>query len=91
MTTVPDYIFEFQSEDKPYRAKVWHYSGLTDQERVEHGITENCFLVYLNGSYEYKPFELFVGEDLEWHTKSSFVVDDEIVQQIGLLIHNESV
>ena len=86
----PAHKFEFMHEDDSYVAEVWHYSHLSIKERLDHGITENCYLVYLKGPHEFKPFEVFIAEDLEWHTKSTFIVDDEIVQKIGLIIHNKS-
>jgi hypothetical protein len=86
----PDHIFELEHEGHPYCAKVWHYSQLTLKEKLDYRITENCFLIFLTGPQEFKPFEIFIGEDLEWHTPSTFVVDDELVGKIGLLIDNES-
>lgn len=82
-----DYSFEINFKSETYTADVWHYTQLTIKERLDHHIAENTYLVYLTG---HKPFEIFIGEDLEWHTQSTFVVEDEIVQIIGLHIHNKT-
>jgi hypothetical protein len=86
----PEIEFSFEHIKEIYTARIWHYSQLSIKERLDHGITENTYLVFLKGPYEFRPFEIYIGEDLEWHTKSTFVVDDEIVQIIGLAIHNKS-
>lgn len=85
-----DFHFVFLHEDDPYEAYVWHYSQLTQKEIEEYNIWENTYLIKLKGPYEIKSFEIYIGEDLEWHTQSSFVVDDEIVQKIGLLIYDKT-
>jgi hypothetical protein len=86
----PEIEFSFEHQEEIYEARIWHYSQLSMKERLDHRITENTYLVFLKGPYEFRPFEIYIGEDLEWHTKSTFVVDDEIVQIIGLAIHNKS-
>ncbi len=90
MNETPDFHFVFLHEENPYEADVWHYSQLTENEISQYNIRENTYLVKLKGPYEFKPFELYISEDMEWHTQSNFVVDDEIVQKIGLLIHNRT-
>jgi len=86
----PDFIYEFQYKDQAYKASIWHYSQLSEKERLEHRMIDDTYVIYLTGPQEFKPFELFIGDDLEWHTHSSFFVDDEIVQIIGLHIHNKT-
>ncbi len=86
----PNFHFVFLHEEDPYEADVWHYSQLNPKEIIDLAISENSFIVKLKGPYEFKPFEIYIGEDMEWHTQSTFVVDDEIVQKIGLEIHNKT-
>lgn len=90
INTPPEFKFEFTHGNASYTAAIWHYAQLSIKERLEHRLMENSYLVYLKGPYECKPFEIFIGEDLEWHTPSGFVVEDAVVQIIGLHIHNKS-
>ena len=90
ISTTPEFTIEFTHDNGSYSAAIWHYAQLSIKERLEHRLMENSYLVYLKGPYEFKPFEIFIGEDLEWHTPSSFVVEDAVVQIIGLHIHNKS-
>jgi len=86
----PDFHFVFLHNEDPYEADVWHYSQLTQNEVRAYNMKENTYLIELKGPYEFKPFEIYIGEDLEWHTQSTFVVEEELVQKIGLQIHNKS-
>ncbi len=86
----PDFTYKFKYRDESYAARIWHHSQLSIKERLDHRMMENTYLVYLSGPLEFKPFEIFIGEDLEWHTPSSFAIYDELVQMIGLHIHNKT-
>lgn len=90
MIAAPDFHIDFAHAGTRYQADIWHYTQLTIKERLDHRIMENTYLVYLTGPYVFHPFELFIGEDLEWHTPSSFVVDDAIVQLLGQHIDRHS-
>jgi hypothetical protein len=86
----PDFIYPFKYKGESYTARIWHYSQLSIKDRLDHRMVENSYLVYLSGPRDYKPFEVFIGEDFEWHTPSNFAIDDELVQVIGLHIHNKT-
>lgn len=83
-----NYTFEFGSIS--YMADIIHFEYLTPDEIEKYGITENTYLVHLFTLDSLKSFELFIGENLEWQTNCDFKIDGEIIQIIGLEIHNRS-
>lgn len=90
ITEKPSLQFSFTHYDENYEVLAWHNSQLSIKERLDYGMTENTYLIFLSGPHEFKPFEIYIGEDLEWHTKSAFLVDEDIVEKIGELIEHKT-
>lgn len=90
MTQNPDFIFNFSYKEENYVASVWHYSQLSIKEKLDYQVTENTYLVLLSGPQEVKPFEIFHDEEMDWKTKSTFVVDPEIVEIVGEMIDRKT-
>ncbi len=90
ITEKPSLEFSFTHNDESYEVQAWHYSQLTIKEHFDYGMTENTYLIFLTGPHEFKPFEIYIAEDLEWHTKSTFLVDEDIVEKIGEVIEHKT-
>ena len=90
MTDNSEFQFSITHNNENYEVQAWHYSQLSIKERLDYGMTENTYLILLAGPQEYKPFEIYIAADMEWHTKSYFLVDKEIVERIGEIIEAKS-
>ena len=90
MKSAAGFIFHLLFKDVLHTAQVWHYVQLDIKERLDFHFVENSFLVVLTRpDQRHTQFEIFIGEDLEWHTPSSFIVQREM-DEIGLLIDRHS-
>lgn len=71
-------------------ADIIHVEHLSKDEYKKYNIKQQAFLVHLFTGKKIISFELFIGENLEWQCFPAFKGDPEIIQMIGLEIHNRS-
>jgi hypothetical protein len=79
----PEYKFPLLFDGNVYIVHAWHFAQLSIADRLAYNMTEYTYLVKMNGKPEFKHFEVFIGEDMEWHTKSTFLVPQDLVDRIG--------
>jgi hypothetical protein len=74
-----------------YNLDVKSFLELSEQDRKEYRVYDGDFLVNLSSPEGSKRFKVFVGDDLFWTTNASpIIIDPELVEQIGFMIHNHT-
>jgi hypothetical protein len=76
--------YQFAFLNREYAAEIFPTCELSHLERKFYKVTHESFFVRLNSPYGMKHFELFVDEDLEWHTNTEDEkIGDELIQLLG--------
>jgi hypothetical protein len=79
--------YEFTFLNKRYAADIVPVYKLNQEERLKYDIKEDSFLVKLITINGIKHFELYVAQNMEWHTQTNDSdIHDEIIQILGKYI-----
>ena len=78
------FLYDFSFLNRNYSAEIFPTYELSEEEKLEYKIQGDSFFVRLETPNGMKFFELYVAEDLEWHTHSTdSELHDEIIQVLG--------
>lgn len=83
--------FNFTFLHKPYSAIIIPCFELSDDEKEKFKIREHSYFIKMLTLQGMKYFELYIAEDLEWHTLTNDPdVADEIIQILGKYVYDKT-
>ena len=68
-----------------YTINIRQYDDLHDFEKHKYGFRQDGFIIHISGAGERLHSELYVGNDLQWHSTNK-ALGKELVDVIGKMI-----